>query len=151
MDVTTQAEHLVREVVENEGCELIHIEFKPRGTSSKLRIYIDKAGGVNLEECQRVSQHVGVVLDVEDLVSHPYVLEVSSPGIERPLFKETDYQHFAGRQIRLTTVHKIQGRRTFNGFIQKTSGGMVHLECSQETVSIPLKKISKANLVFRFR
>lgn len=150
MDMAARAERALREVVEAEGVELVHIEYQPKGTSSVLRIYIDKPGGVNLKDCEKVSKHVSVLLDVEDLIPHHYVLEVSSPGIERPLFKESDYQRFVGKEIRLLTTEKVESRKKFTGFIQNFSEGILKLECDGRTYQIPFNKIKSANLVYRF-
>ena len=151
MDIATSVENLVQGVVEAEGFELVHIEFQPRGAASMLRIYIDKPGGVSLQDCQAVSKPVSVLLDVEDFVPHEYVLEVSSPGIERPLFKETDYERFKGREIRLMTTEKVKGRENFKGSIQDFLRGVLELECEGRVYRIPFQKIRKANLVYRFK
>ena len=116
------------EAVEAEGYELVHVEYLPRGAASILRLYIDRPGGVTVDDCQHVSRHVSVLLDVEDLIPHHYVLEVSSPGIERPLFKQSDYSRFAGKEIRLTTNEKIEGRKNFVGLLHGISEGVVELE-----------------------
>ncbi len=150
MDLAGRAEELIRGVVEAEGFELVHVEFQPRGAASKLRVYIDKPGGVNLADCQQVSRQVGVFLDVEDLVPHQYTLEVSSPGIERPLFRPADYERFAGKEIRLAVLEKIDGRRNFKGRLLGLANGLVELETGGEILRIPLEKVKKANLVYRF-
>lgn len=149
MDVAAQVEDLIREVLAGDGVELVHVEYQPRGAASVLRIYIDKPGGVNLSDCERVSRHVGVLLDVEDLIPHHYVLEVSSPGIERPLFKEEDYQRSSGKEIRLETVEKVEGRKNFVGFIRDFREGILTLDCEGMAYRIPFVQIRKANLVFR--
>jgi ribosome maturation factor RimP len=133
-----------------EGLELVHIEYHPRGEASMLTIYIDKPGGVNLDDCARISRHVSVLLDVEDLIPHHYLLEVTSLGIERPLFTECDYQRFTGEQVRLVTREKIEKRRNFAGLIHDFSEGVLSLECGGETYQIPFTQIKKANLVHRF-
>ncbi len=150
MDLAGRAEELIRSVVEAEGFELVHVEFQPRGAASKLRVYIDKPGGVNLADCQQVSRQVGVFLDVEDLVPHQYTLEVSSPGIERPLFRPTDYRRFAGSEIRLTVLEKIDGRRNFQGRLLGLVNGLVELDTGGEILRIPLERVKKANLVYHF-
>lgn len=150
MDLAGQVESLIESLVEQEGYELVHVEFLERGQASLLRIYIDKPGGVNLSDCQRISRQVGVLLDVEEIVPHHYTLEVSSPGIERPLFKEADFTRFAGSEIRLTTVEKINQRRNFVGVLLGCVGGEVELECEGETVRIPLERVKKAHLVYDF-
>ena len=151
MDLAVRAEEVVKGVVEAEGFELVHVEYQPKGAASILRIYIDKPGGVNLADCQKVSRQVGVFLDVEDLIPHKYTLEVSSPGIERPLFKRGDYERFAGREIRLAAMEKIDERRNFTGLLRGVSAdGLVELECDGTLHRIPLAKVKKAHLVHRF-
>ena len=150
MDVASRAEQVVKGAVEADGLELMHVEYLPRGSGSLLRIYVDKPGGVDVGDCQRLSKHVSVLLDVEDIILHHYLLEVSSPGIERPLFTELDYQRFRDKEVRLEAFEKIDGRRKFTGFIRSLSGGILRLECELQTYQIPFHKIRKANLVCRF-
>ncbi len=151
MDLEARAEELIKGVVEAEKFELVHVEFHPKGAASVLRIYIDKPGGVNLADCQKVSRQVGVFLDVEDLIPHQYTLEVSSPGIERPLFKRADYERFAGQEVRVEAAEKIEQRRNFTGRLLGVSGDdSVELECDGQVRRIPLAKIKKAHLVHRF-
>jgi ribosome maturation factor RimP len=151
IDVAARIEGLLHDVVEAKGLELLHVEYRPRGATSLLKVYVDKLGGVNLEDCERVSKHISVLLDVEDLIPHHYVLEVSSPGIERPLFRESDYQRFIGKEIRLMTTEKIENRRKFTGFIRNLTKGILSLECDEKTYQIPFGKIKEANLVYRFQ
>jgi len=150
MSVANRVERLVTGAVEAEGYELVHVEFLPRGASSILRIYIDKPGGITLDDCQRVSRHLSVLLDVEDVIPHQYVLEVSSPGIERPLFKQEDYNRFAGKEIRVGTFQKIDGRKNFVGILRGIDQGVVKLDSEGATYRIPFSQIRKANLVYRF-
>lgn len=149
MDVAVRTEQLVKDVIAAEGLELVHVEYQPRGASSRLRLYIDKPGGVNLSDCQRVSRHVSVLLDVADFIPHAYVLEVSSPGIERPLFKESDYQRFTGREVHVELTEKLEGRRHFTGHIRTFSEGILRLECQEKIYTISFTKIKKANLICR--
>ena len=149
--VAAQAESLVREALEAEGFELVHIEYRTQGGASVLRVFIDKVGGVGISDCAKVSRRLSVLLDVEDPIAESYMLEVSSPGIERPLFKEADYQRFMGKEIRLTTTEKIEARRKFVGFIRDFENHVLTLDCEGTLYDIPFKKIRKANLVYRFK
>ncbi len=149
IDVAARVEDLLREAVLAKGLELVHVEYQPQGATSLLRIYIDKQGGVNLKDCEQVSKHAAVLLDVEDLIPHHYMLEVSSPGIERPLFKETDYRRFVGQEIRLMATEKVENRKKFTGFIQDFAEGVLSLKCDGTTYKIPFGIIKKANLVYR--
>jgi len=148
--IAEQVQNLLTGSVQIEGCELVHFEYLPRGKGSLLRIYIDKPEGINLDDCTRISKHVSVLLDVENLIPHNYVLEVTSLGIERPLFTESDYQRFTGETVQLVTKQKIEKRRNFSGLIHSFSEGVLSLECEEETYQIPFTQIRKANLVHRF-
>ncbi len=150
MDVAAHAEGLLRDLVQADGMELVHIEYQSKTSPSVLRIYIDKPGGVGLQDCTRVSKHASALLDEEDFIPRRYVLEVSSPGIERPLFKEADYRRFVGKEIRLITTETIEDRRKFTGLIRTFSEGILKLVLDGETYQIPFSKIRKANLVHRF-
>jgi len=150
MDVADHAEGLLRDLVQADGVELVHAEYQSITSPSVLRIYIDKPGGVSLQDCARVSKHASALLDKEDFVPRRYVLEISSPGIERPLFKEADYRRFVGKEIRLITTERIEDRRKFTGLIRTFSEGILKLEFDGETYQIPFSKIRKANLVHRF-
>ena len=149
-EVTEKVEFLLRGAVEEQGMELVHVQYLGRPRSPLLRVYIDKPGGVTLDDCQSVSRQAGVLLDVEDLISGRYVLEVSSPGLDRPLFRVEDYRRFSGREVRLVTLEKIDSRRKFTGFIQELRDGVVRLDCQDKTYQIPFGMIAKANLVYRF-
>ena len=151
MDVAAHAEGLLRDMVEVDGVELVHVEYQPEGSSSVLRIYIDRPGGVGLQDCERVSRHASALLDEEGFSLRRYVLEVSSPGIERPLFREADYRRFVGKEIRLITTETIEDRRKFTGLIRTFSEGILKLEFDGETYQIPFSKIRKANLVHQFK
>src|SRR5262245_45877091 len=105
---------IIERVVAREGLELVHWEMLGPPNKFLLRIYIDKQGGVSHADCGSVSNQIGVLLDVEDLIPHRYTLEVSSPGIERGLYKPGDYERFRGRRIKLKTVNPINGQRTFH-------------------------------------
>lgn len=150
MEVTEKVEFLLRGAVEEQGLELVQVQYLSRRGSPLLRVYIDKPGGVTLEDCQTVSRQAGVLLDVEDLISDRYVLEVSSPGLDRPLFRVEDYLRFSGREVRLVTRQKIDSRRRFTGYIRELRDGVVELNCQNKTYQIPFGMIAKANLVYRF-
>ncbi len=145
-----QIRDAIQPAVENEGCELVYVQYLAEGSGSLLRVYIDKEGGVDLGDCQKVSRQIGILLDVEDLIPHRYTLEVSSPGLERPLFQASDYERYAGREIRLTTKAKMGDRRKFKGLLKSIAGETIELEFEQEILLIPLHNVKKANLVHHF-
>lgn len=150
LDIARRIKALIREAVEDEGFELVGVELAQTGRNPVLRVYVDRPGGVTVSDCAYISRRVGVLLEVDDFIPGSYTLEVSSPGLERPLFSEADYRRFQGREIRLQAVEKIEGRRNFTGRIKGFSNGVVQLDCEGETFSVPLDRVKKANLVYRF-
>src|SRR5437762_8422304 len=140
---------LIEEVVESQGYELVEAEFKGAGKSSVLRIFIDKVGGVSHRDCELVSEQVGTVLDVEDLIPSSYTLEVSSPGLERKLVKESDYTRFDGKLARIQTRIPLNQQKVFRGRLQGLQDGKVLLELPDGNIlEIPLDVIQEARLEF---
>jgi len=139
---------VVRGVVEFAGMELVHLEMRREAGGLVLRLYIDKEGGVTLDDCARVSRQVSAQLDSEDPIPGRYTLEVSSPGLDRALTSDQDFVRFAGRQVRLTTIVPLEGRRNFAGRLVGLHEATVRLvlEDGQE-VGIPKDHIAKARLV----
>lgn len=129
-----------------EGLELIHVEFQGEPGGKMLRLYIDKAGGVTLDDCVRVSRSLGDLLDVNLDDIGPYRLEVTSPGPNRPVSKKQDFERFKGRPIKLKTIRPRQGRRNFSGVLMGISENGVKLSMEDQTIIIPLESILKANL-----
>lgn len=131
------------------GCELVAIEHVVRGGGSGqlLRIYIDREGGVTVNDCERVSHQVSGVLDVEDAIPGSYVLEVSSPGLDRPLGTAHDFERFSGHPARLRTDGPINGQRNFKGLLRGLRGSDVVLETEDGEVTLPLDRIEKARLI----
>lgn len=133
-------------VCQSEGLELVDLEWKT-GQQRFLRIYIDKAGGVTHQDCERVSEQVGTILDVEDLVQSSYVLEVSSPGLDRKLLKQADYERFQGKLANLTVRSPIGNQRHFRGRIVGFANDTVSLDTDHGRVELPFAEITKAHLV----
>lgn len=129
------------------GCELVAIEFFPQGRGQMLRVYIDKDGGVTVDDCERVSHQISGVLDVEEVIEGHYVLEVSSPGLDRPLVAERDFERFSGHDVRLRTDRAIGGQRNFRGLLRGVRDGLVVLEAEGREFTLPLERIEKARLV----
>jgi ribosome maturation factor RimP len=150
IDVARRVADLIKSAVEEQAFELVHVEYQARSASPVLRVYVDREGGVSLDDCAQLSRRIGVLLDVEDLIPGQYVLEVSSPGIERPLFSERDYRRFQGQEIRLTltTNSKIENRRNFKGVIEAVSDGKVRLDCEGKLYEIPFAWIKRGHLVY---
>ena len=150
LDLARRVDESIRGALEAGGFELVHVEYRPPGVGSTLRVYIDKAGGISIEDCRRASRQISVYLDVEDLIPHRYTLEVSSPGIERPLFKKSDFERFSGERIRLFTKKKIGDRGRFEGRLQGVIGDALEMTYQGKTLKIPLDWVKKANLAVNF-
>src|SRR5881628_1328089 len=138
---------LIQEVVESQGYELVDVELKGAGNSSVLRVFIDQPGGISLRDCELVSEQVGTVLDVEDLIPFTYTLEVSSPGLDRKLAKESDYARFEGKLARIQTRIPLNQQKVFRGRLQGLYDGKVRLELLKgDVLDIPLDVIQEARL-----
>ena len=129
------------------GCELVGIEFIPQGRRSLLRIYIDKEDGVTIDDCSDVSHQVSGVLEVEDPIREQYTLEVSSPGLDRPLFSPEQFARFVGETVQLSLFAPREGRRKFKGRILGVEGAMVTIEQDGNEVTLEHGNIAKARLV----
>ncbi len=141
----------IREVTEriagSEGLEVVDVEWKI-GRQRILRVYIDKAGGVSHKDCELVWNQLSVILDVEDLVPGPrYILEVSSPGLDRKLLKPADYERFAGRLARVSLEEPVEEKKYFEGRLAGFAEGIVRIEVQGRVVEIPYAAIRRANLV----
>lgn len=115
-------EEQIQRIVESEGLELVHIDYRKQGHGYLLRVDIDKDGGVTLEDCQLVSQQVSTWLDVEDPIPAEYELQVSSPGLDRRLYRPSDYQKFLGRLVRVKTSKPIRGLHVIVGRLKEFDG-----------------------------
>jgi ribosome maturation factor RimP len=139
-------------VASGRGFELVDVELKRAGGGQFVRLYVDKLGGIGLDELQSVSEEVSAILDAEDPIAGPYTLEVSSPGLDRPLKSEADYRRFTGRLARLSSYEPVEGRRHWTGRIVSCAEGVVTLGLEQEnvTVRIPFGKLSHGRLEIEF-
>lgn len=134
-------------VTEGLGYELVGIEWLPQGGHSLLRVYIDTESGINLDDCERLSHQVSGVLDVEDVIAGQYRLEVSSPGIDRPLFTAAHFEQFSGAAVKLTCSVPINGQRKFKGVIESVIGPTLKLTVDDKVLDISIQNIQKANLI----
>jgi ribosome maturation factor RimP len=150
-------ERLARRAAEGAGLELGWVELKGGGTSSVVRVFLDRLDGeVSIVDCERVTERLGILLDADDPIEGSYTLEVSSPGLDRPLFDEKDYVRFAGRRASLKTAQPVQGRRRISGRLRGVNDGAVVLEMDHEgrrprdargtTLSIPLSVVESGRL-----
>ena len=142
----TALEALLEPAVSRLGYELVGVEYHG-GRRALLRLYIDREGGVSVEDCQRVSRQVSGLLDVEDPIPGPYTLEVSSPGLDRPLFRAADFQRFVGREVRIRTDVPLEGRRNFRGVLRGLRGDEVLVEVDGAELALPVERIEQARLV----
>jgi len=139
---------LFEPVIQSMGYELVGIEFQGSTQHGTLRIYIDHNNGIGVDDCVAISRQISAILDVEEPIQQAYDLEVSSPGINRPLFKAKDYEQFAGHSARIKLVAGLDGRKNFKGMLQGvTDSGFVQIMADNETFELPISDIAKANLV----
>jgi ribosome maturation factor RimP len=145
--VIAQVWSLAEPLCESEGLELIQVEYQREPAGRILRLYIDKTGGISLEDCAGVSRQLGDILDVNLDDAGPYNLEVTSPGPERPLAKEKDFDKFKGNRVKIKTNRALNGQKNFTGVLLGISGDVVKLQIGEQTAAISLPDISKARLV----
>lgn len=139
---------LVNPVITAMGYELWGVEYIPHGKTSLLRIYIDNESGITLDDCAKVSNQLAGVLDVNDPIRGRYELEVSSPGLERPLFTLDQFERYRGSEVRLRLRTKLDGRKNFSGTIDDVCNGTVRIIDDGNTFSIPGEDIDKANIKY---
>jgi len=137
----------IEAAVQSLGYELVGIEYHPRGRSSLLRVYIDAPDGVNVDDCERASRQISSALDVDDPIPGQYMLEVSSPGLDRPLFTAEHFQRFSGSRVKLRVSPPLDGRRNFSGVLVGMRDDAVVVVEDDEEVAVPLQNIEQARLV----
>lgn len=152
--VTEIVEDLVTPILDESGLELVEIEYAKEGKNWFLRVYIDKEGGVDIEDCGQVSEKLGEKLDEADPIPQNYFLEVSSPGAERPLKKDKDFQKAIGKNVYIKTYEPILDEKEFEGILTGFDGNEVTLEVTiktrKKTIVIPYEKVAKARLAVTF-
>lgn len=145
--IAERVQELAERVAIDNGLELVHAEVAGPENKPIVRIFIDKPEGVTHEDCAAVSLHLGTILDVEDFIHAPYTLEVSSPGLERGLYKRADFERFAGSNAKMKSRQPINGQRNFRGRLLGVNGNDVLFEDrTSGQVRVPLDFITKANL-----
>ena len=146
INIVTLVSQWVEEIIQGSDLELVDVEYVKEHSTWVLRVYLDKPDGIDLEDCQRVSQALDLKLDAEDPIPGAYSLEVSSPGLERPLKKASDYQRFKGRLVKIRTYSGLHGRKRFEGILEGLRDENVVLKWEGDTIEIPLELAAKANL-----
>ena len=145
--IAQRVQDIAERVAIDHGLELVHAEVAGPENKPIVRVFIDKPQGVTHEDCSKVSLHLGTILDVEDFIHASYTLEVSSPGLERGLYKRADYERFAGSDAKMKTRLPINGQRNFRGRLLGVDGNEVLFEDrTNGKVKIPLEIIKQANL-----
>ena len=145
-EIVDRVRAIILPIVLNEGMEVVDIEYRRESGGWVLRVILDKEGGVTLDDCTRVSQEAGRSLDVEDIIPTSYTLEVSSPGLTRPLKTERDFMKYLHRLVKVKTVDPIGNRRQFKGRLLKVSENGVEIQVEGRIFQIPLANVAKANL-----
>lgn len=144
----------IEEIITGLGYECVNVSIKSDFGKLRLQILIDTIGGINVDDCELVSKRINKFLDecpdIPELDKGRYYLEVSSPGIERPLYKLSDYERFSGKEARLRLSQPIEGRKTFTGIILGINDSCVNLCCEDKNYSVNFANIKSANLVYRF-
>ena len=151
--VAEKVEAVARRVTEGRGFELTDVEVKRDKNGHLVRIFVDKEGGIGLDELQSVSEEVSAILDAEDPIASSYTLEVSSPGLDRPLKTEADYRRFVGKRVKLASSEPIDGRRPWLGRLASFEDGLVTVNLEKEggaLARIPLSKLSHGRLEVEF-
>ncbi len=145
--VIERVEDFLSPLLAEMDIELVEVQFRREGHGWVLRLFIDRADGVNLDDCASVSREVSRYLEVEDLIEHAYHLEVSSPGLERPLKKKDDFVRFAERRVRVKMREEVDGQRVFIGTLQGVEGDEVLLLVDEREQRFPLVDIVRARLI----
>lgn len=133
-------------VLEEMGLELVEVQYRREQSGWVLRLIIDKQDGISLEDCAAVSREISQLLDIEDFVDQAYNLEVSSPGLNRPLKSMADFERFTGRMAKIKTIEPIAGEHVFIGRIKKTEGETIILEIGRKEVTMPFSQVARARL-----
>jgi ribosome maturation factor RimP len=148
MDVDVEA--LVRPVVESAGLELVEAAFHKEGGRRILRVTVDREGGVDLDTIAEASERISRRLDIEELAAGSYTLEVSSPGVERPLRQQRDFERRVGEKVRVKTVEPVEGSRTHTGTLEAADGEGIVLATETGEHRIPFEAIRSARTVFEW-
>jgi len=142
-----ELEALLTPTVRALGCEIWGIEYRPRGRNSTLKLYIESPEGIGIDDCERVSRQVSALLDVEDPIVHSYRLEVSSPGIDRVLFRREQYLANVGERVDIRLAFPFDGRRRFAGRLAGIEGDDVVVEVEDHEIVLPFEQIQRTRLV----
>ena len=131
-------------------CLLVEVEYLTMHGRWVLRLYIDKEGGVTIDDCADVSRDLGDIIDVKEIIDHEYVLEVSSPGLNRPLRREKDFIKVIGSRIKLKMILDLDGQKNFAGRLKDYNNRIIYLETDGKLIELPFDEVEKSNLIYDF-
>jgi len=149
-DVIERVHRLVDPVLLSGGLELVEVEYRREARGWVLRLYVDKEGGITLDDCAQISREIGRNLDVEDFITTPYILEVSSPGLTRSLKTEKDFMRYRDCLVKVRTNQPVENRRQFTGRLRGVAEEGIQIEVDGKVFLLPLSFIAKANLDIEF-
>jgi ribosome maturation factor RimP len=149
-DVIERVHRLVIPVLLSEGFDLVEVEYRREARGWVLRLYVDKEGGITLDDCAQISREIGRNLDVEDFITTPYILEVSSPGLTRSLKTEKDFMKYRDCLVKVRTNQPVENRRQFTGRLRGVAEEGIQIEADGKVFLVPLSFIAKANLDIEF-
>ena len=149
-DVIERVHRLVGPVLLSEGLELVEVEYRREARGWVLRLYVDKEGGITLDDCSQISREIGRNMDVEDFITNPYILEVSSPGLTRSLKTEKDFMKYRNSLVKVRTNQPVENRRQFTGILRGVAEERIQIEVDGKIFLVPLSFIAKANLDIEF-
>ncbi|MEW9697681.1 ribosome maturation factor RimP [Paenibacillus sp. SI8] len=143
-------EDMLKDFIEQNGFELVDVEYVKEGSNWFLRVYADKEGGIDIDDCGRISEYLSAQLDEKDPIADAYFLEVSSPGAERPLKKLQDYHKAVNSHVFVTTYEPIDGAKEFEGLLLSFDGEQLVVEAGKKKITIPFAKVASARLAIVF-
>jgi len=148
--VVKQISDLVEPILNELGFELIDAEYVTNQGRWVLRLYVDKEGGVTIDDCAKVSYELGDLIDIKNVIEHEYILEVSSPGLNRPLKKEADFIRVIGKKVKVRRRAPLKGQRNFIGVLKDFKEHELYIQSEGQLITVAWADIEKANLVYEF-
>ncbi len=149
-EIPSRIKEIINPILFDEGVDLVDLDYRREAKGWVLRLYIDKEGGITLDDCTRISREVSRILDIENPIENPYTLEVSSPGLTRPLKSERDFKRFQNRLIKVKTMAPIGNQKMFKGRLLTADSEGIEMDWDGKSLRILFQNIEKANLVFEF-
>ncbi len=143
----TRLNQIIQPAVAASGYEFVGVEYKSAGKHSILCVYIDHKKGINVDDCAKSSHQISAILDVEDPIAGEYTLQVSSPGVERPLFTSDQFQQFIGQMVQIKLHSSVSGRRNIKGEIKAVEGNDIHIESDGELIIFDIGQLHRANII----